>query len=166
MSAVNLDDNLQKGILGLPTSVPPSEIKRQSVRLAGAFHDRGLAVVRVKVAWSPDRGDLPRSRAVKPEPSSAPPAEFAEFPEDFLPEEGDIVIVKRHQHRREIHRPGRRGTQLQRVVRRGRHDRPRRRLRRTQLHRDRAPGSGRSPQATKSSRRSRPDAGRHLPATN
>jgi nicotinamidase-related amidase len=103
MSAVNLDDkpalvliDLQKGILGRPTAVPPNEIKRQAMRLAAVFHARGLPVVRVKVAWSPDGGDLPRTRAVRPGPSSAPPAEFGEFPEDFLPEDRDIVIVKRH----------------------------------------------------------------------
>ncbi|GAX58220.1 MULTISPECIES: isochorismatase family protein [Streptomyces] len=88
--------DLQKGILALPTVVPSDRIMMQGMRLADAFHARNLPVVRVKVAWSADGGDLPSTRVAKPGPTTAPPAEFGEFPAEFLPESDDIVIVKRH----------------------------------------------------------------------
>ena len=53
-------------------------------------------MVRVKLAFSADGGDLPPGRALIPGPQSAPPAAYSEFPEDFPPHPGDIVVVKRH----------------------------------------------------------------------
>ena len=103
MSSVKLEEraalvliDIQKGILALPTAVPTTEIKARCMRLAEAFHARDLPVVRVRVGWSADGGDLPRMRAEKPGPAAPPPAEFAQFPEDFPAAPGDISIVKRH----------------------------------------------------------------------
>lgn len=103
MAEINLDKNtalvlidLQKGILALPTAVPSDHILEQGTRLAAAFHGGNLPVVRVKVAWSADGGDLPATRVTKPGPTAAPPAAFSEFPDDFLPADNDIVITKRH----------------------------------------------------------------------
>ena len=53
-------------------------------------------MVRVKLAFSADGGDLPPGRALIPGPQSAPPAAYSEFPEDFPPHPGDIIVVKRH----------------------------------------------------------------------
>ncbi|MCX3064178.1 hydrolase [Streptomyces beihaiensis] len=89
--------DLQNGILGMPTAPYASDaVLHNAVRLADAFRARNLPVVRVRVAWSPDGGDLPVSRTVAPGPRQAPPAEFAEFPAEFGPLGDDIVITKRH----------------------------------------------------------------------
>lgn len=51
--------DLQNGILGLPTVHPSADVLKNGVKLAEAFRAKGLPVVRVKVAWSQDGGDLP-----------------------------------------------------------------------------------------------------------
>jgi nicotinamidase-related amidase len=103
MSAITIDQraalvliDLQNGILALPTLLSPDDIKDRARRLAAAFRASGLPVVRVKLEWSADGGDLPPGRVLIPGPGSAPPAAFSGFPEDFAPEPGDIVVVKRH----------------------------------------------------------------------
>ena len=103
MSAITIDErsalvliDLQKGILALPTLLRQDDIKDRARRLAAAFRASTLPVVRVKLAFSADGGDLPHGRALIPGPKSAPPAAFSEFPEDFLPEPGDIILVKRN----------------------------------------------------------------------
>ena len=103
MSTITIDKrpalvliDLQKGILALPTLLSQDDIKNRARQLAAAFRANALPVVRVKVAWSPDGGDLPPSRALMPGPETVPPAGYSEFPNDFLPEPGDLVIVKRH----------------------------------------------------------------------
>jgi nicotinamidase-related amidase len=103
MSTITIDErsalvliDLQKGILALPTLLSPDDIKNRARRLAAAFRASTLPVVRVKVAWSADGGDLPPGRALIPGPKSAPPTAYSEFPEDFPPHPGDIILVKRH----------------------------------------------------------------------
>ncbi|MCQ4206285.1 isochorismatase family protein [Streptomyces longispororuber] len=88
--------DLQNGILGLPTVHPSDGVLKNAVRLADAFRAKGLPVVRVRVAWSPDGGDLPVSRSAAPGLTQAPPAEFAAFPDELGPLGDDIVITKRH----------------------------------------------------------------------
>jgi nicotinamidase-related amidase len=101
MPAITIDQrsalvliDLQKGILALPTLLSQDDIKNRARRLAAAFRATALPVVRVKVAFSADGGDLPPGRALVPE--SAPPAAYSEFPDDFPPHPGDLVLVKRH----------------------------------------------------------------------
>lgn len=103
MPAITIDQrsalvliDLQKGILALPTLVDPDDIKNRARRLAAAFRATALPVVRVKVAFSADGGDLPPGRALVPGPETAPPAAYSEFPDDFPPHPGDIILVKRH----------------------------------------------------------------------
>ncbi|MET9497645.1 isochorismatase family protein [Streptomyces sp. NPDC006552] len=88
--------DLQNGILGLPTVHPSAEVLKNGARLADAFRAKGLPVVRVRVTWSPDGGDLPMSRSEGPGMTQAPPPEFAEFPAELGPLGDDIVITKRH----------------------------------------------------------------------
>jgi nicotinamidase-related amidase len=92
MSAPTIDErpalvliDLQKGILALPTLVSPDDMKNRARQLAAAFRAHTLPVVRVKLAFSADGGDLPPGRALIPGPQSAPPAVYSEFPEDFAP---------------------------------------------------------------------------------
>jgi nicotinamidase-related amidase len=102
MSAIAIDKrsalvliDLQKGILALPALLGPDDIKTRARRLAAAFRASTLPV-RVKLAFSADGGDLPPGRALMPGRESAPPAAYSEFPEDFPPHPGDIIVVKRH----------------------------------------------------------------------
>jgi nicotinamidase-related amidase len=88
--------DLQNGILGLPTVHPAADVLKNGARLADAFRAKGLPVVRVRVTWSPDGGDLPVSRSEAPGLTQAPPAAFAEFPPELGPLGDDIVITKRH----------------------------------------------------------------------
>jgi nicotinamidase-related amidase len=88
--------DLQNGILALPTLLSQDDIKNRARQLAAAFRANSMPVVRVKVAWSPDGGDLPPGRALMPGPGTVPPAGYSEFPEDFPPHSGDLVVVKRH----------------------------------------------------------------------
>ncbi|MEU9029509.1 hydrolase [Streptomyces sp. NPDC048383] len=100
--ALNLEDDtalvlidLQSGILALPTTRPAHEVLRRGVRLAEAFRARKLPVVLVKVAWSPDGGDLPTLEVDRPGPAAAPPAAFSEIPAE-LAALADVVVTKRH----------------------------------------------------------------------
>ena len=92
MSAIAIDEHsalvlidLQKSILALPTLRSPDDIKNRARRLAAAFRATALPVVRVKLAFSADGGDLPPGRALIPAPQSAPPTAYSEFPDDFPP---------------------------------------------------------------------------------
>ncbi|MGW5399143.1 hydrolase [Streptomyces sp. NPDC003952] len=103
MSEITLDKHtalvlidLQKGIMALPVVTPSEQILDKGIRLAGAFRTAGLPVVLVKVAWSPDGGDLPTARADAPGPTTAPPAQFSELPPELAAGADDIVITKRH----------------------------------------------------------------------
>jgi nicotinamidase-related amidase len=103
MPAITIDErsalvliDLQKGILALPTILSPNDIKNRARRLAAAFRASTLPVVRVRLAFSADGGDLPPGRTLIPGPKSAPPTAFSEFPEDFPPHPGDIILIKRH----------------------------------------------------------------------
>lgn len=81
MPATTLDErtalvliDLQNGILGLPTVHPADGVLKNGATLADAFRAKGLPVVRVRVAWSPDGGDLPVSRSATPDsPRRRPP---------------------------------------------------------------------------------------------
>ncbi|MCX4781944.1 hydrolase [Streptomyces sp. NBC_01264] len=103
MSEITLDQHtalvlidLQKGILALPVVTPAERILSQGIRLADAFRAAGLPVILVKVAWSPDGGDLPPTRTDRPGPATAPPAEFSALPAELTTGVHDIVITKRH----------------------------------------------------------------------
>ncbi|MFD9333128.1 hydrolase [Streptomyces sp. NPDC060028] len=87
--------DLQSGILALPTNRPADEVLQKGIALAEAFRAHKLPVVLVKVAWSPDGGDLPTLEVDRPGPASAPPAGFSEIPAE-LAALGDVVVTKRH----------------------------------------------------------------------
>ncbi|MCB5182402.1 hydrolase [Streptomyces antimicrobicus] len=89
--------DLQDGILALPTARPSQEVLARGVELAAAFRARGLPVVRVRVAWSADGGDLPGADADRPGPTAVPPEAFASFPPALTAGgERDVVVTKRH----------------------------------------------------------------------
>lgn len=77
--------DLQKGIVGLPTAHPTSEIVERSAQLARAFRQRGLPVVLVNVtAAAPGRTDAgPRKFAFAEDWTDLVP-ELEQRPEDIL----------------------------------------------------------------------------------
>jgi nicotinamidase-related amidase len=88
--------DLQKGITAMPTVHPAERIIEQAARLARAFRERALPVVRVRVAFSPDGGDVLRARVdAPPPPSGARAADWAELREEIGTGPTDIVITKR-----------------------------------------------------------------------
>ena len=87
--------DLQKGITALATETPGDVIVERAARLAKAFRERNLPVVRVRVAFSPDGGDVLRARVDAPPPASTRSAEWAELREEIGSGPTDIVITKR-----------------------------------------------------------------------
>lgn len=87
--------DLQKGITALPTETPADVIVERAARLARAFRERDLPVVRVRVAFSPDGGDVLRARVDAPPPTAARPADWAELREEIGSGPTDILITKR-----------------------------------------------------------------------
>jgi len=80
--------DLQKGITGLPTVHPTSEIIERSARLARAFRERGLPVVLVNVS-----GMAPgRTEAVRPKFSF--PADWTELVPELERQPGDYLVTK------------------------------------------------------------------------
>ena len=82
--------DLQKGIVGMPTVHPASEIIGRAAQLARAFRERGLPIVLVRVTGAaPGRTDVGR-----------PKMEFADDWAEIVPElgqqPGDHIVSKQH----------------------------------------------------------------------
>ncbi|MDQ0794188.1 isochorismatase family protein [Streptomyces sp. B1I3] len=95
MTATTLDPrsalvvvDLQKGIVGLPTVHPASDVVARSATLAEAFRAKGLPVFLVRVT-----GGAP-GRNEGPAPSGRPAADWADIVPELGPHEDDIVITK------------------------------------------------------------------------
>lgn len=81
--------DLQKGIVGLPTAHPASDVVARAARLASAFRHRGLPVVLVNVAGvAPGRTEQAR-------PSGAFPDGWTELVPELKPEPQDHRVTKR-----------------------------------------------------------------------
>jgi nicotinamidase-related amidase len=78
--------DLQKGIVGLPTVHPTTEIIDRSAKLARAFRQRGLPVVLVNVtAAAPGRTDIgPRNLSSLPADWTELVPELEQHPNDYL----------------------------------------------------------------------------------
>jgi nicotinamidase-related amidase len=95
MALTKLDDNsalividLQKGITGLPTVHPASEIIDRSAELARAFRERGLPVVLVNVSGrAPGRTDAGN-------PTFTFPADWVELVPELEQHLGDHTVTK------------------------------------------------------------------------
>ena len=88
--------DLQQGIL--PYAKAPYDgaaVVAQAVPLAAAFHARRSPVVRVKVGFSADGGDVLKAIVDAPNPAGAPPSNWLDDPADLPTQPGDITIVKR-----------------------------------------------------------------------
>jgi nicotinamidase-related amidase len=77
--------DLQKGIVGMPTVHPASEIVGRSVQLARAFRKRGLPVVLVNVtAAAPGRTDAGRHHLSLPPDFAELIPELEQHPDDYV----------------------------------------------------------------------------------
>jgi nicotinamidase-related amidase len=81
--------DLQKGIVGLPTVHPTTEIVARSAKLARAFRQRGLPVVLVNVT-----GAAPGRTDVGPRNLSSLPADWAEFVPELEQRPDDYIVTK------------------------------------------------------------------------
>lgn len=80
--------DLQKGIVGLATAHPTSEIVDRSARLAKAFRERGLPVVLVNVAGrAPGRTEAGR-------PNFSFPPDWTELVPELEPQPSDHLVTK------------------------------------------------------------------------
>src|SRR6202051_2813337 len=81
--------DLQKGIVGLPTVHPTTEIVARCAKLARAFRERGLPVVLVNVtAAAPGRTDA------GPRNLSGLPADWTELVPELRQQPGDYLVSK------------------------------------------------------------------------
>ena len=88
--------DLQQGIL--PYAKAPYDgaaVMANAVPLAAAFHARKSPVVRVKVGFSADGGDLLKAIVDAPNPAGAPPSNWLDDPVELPTRPGDIAILKR-----------------------------------------------------------------------
>jgi nicotinamidase-related amidase len=88
--------DLQQGIL--PYAKAPYDdaaVMARAVPLAAAFHARRAPVVRVKVGFSADGGDVLKSVVDAPNPPAPVPADWLDDPTDLPTRPGDIAILKR-----------------------------------------------------------------------
>ena len=81
--------DLQKGIVGLPTVHPTTEIVARSAKLARAFRQRGLPVVLVNVT-----GAAPGRTDVGPRNLSALPPDWTELVPDLEQHPDDTLVRK------------------------------------------------------------------------
>jgi nicotinamidase-related amidase len=88
--------DLQQGILAYAKApYDAAAVMANAVPLAAAFHARKSPVVRVKVGFSADGGDMLKAIVDAPNPAGAPPSNWLDDPADLPTRPGDIVIVKR-----------------------------------------------------------------------
>ena len=81
--------DLQKGVVGLPTVHPTTEIVARSAKLARAFRQRGLPVVLVNVT-----GAAPGRTEVGPRNLSSLPADWAELVPELEQHPDDYLVTK------------------------------------------------------------------------
>jgi nicotinamidase-related amidase len=82
--------DLQKGIVGLPTAHPASQIIERAARLARGFRERGLPVVLVNVT------DRAPGRTDAGPPQHSPPPDWSELVPELEPQASDHTVSKQH----------------------------------------------------------------------
>jgi nicotinamidase-related amidase len=93
-TAVVLID-LQQGITALPTAHPADEIVLRSAALADAFREHHLPVVATRVGFSPDGGDVVRTRTAANTPMVTFGPEGTVMRPELRLNENAILITKR-----------------------------------------------------------------------
>src|ERR1700758_2760730 len=87
--------DLQDGITALPTVDPSDEIVARGARLADAFRAHKKLVVATRVAFSPDGGDVVKTRTATNGADRTPTPDYGEFRRELKLGNGDIPITKR-----------------------------------------------------------------------
>jgi nicotinamidase-related amidase len=88
--------DLQQGILGYAKApYGADEVLDRSARLVAAFRAAKAPIVRVKVGWSADGGDMPAAPVDAPPPGKGLPADWLGDPRALPTLPGDIAILKR-----------------------------------------------------------------------
>jgi nicotinamidase-related amidase len=86
--------DLQTGVLAMPVAPhSATAVYDRSMRLAQRFRSAGAPVVWVRVSFSQDKADAPRSTVDQPTNYASLPSGWDEFPEP--PPQSDLVITKR-----------------------------------------------------------------------
>ena len=80
--------DLQKGIVGLPTAHPTTEIVQRAASLADAFRARRLPVVLVNV------DGVPPGRTQAPARAGTPPPDWTDLVDELGARPGEITITK------------------------------------------------------------------------
>jgi nicotinamidase-related amidase len=87
--------DLQDGITALPTVDPSDRIVARGARLADAFRAHKKLVVATRVAFSPDGGDVLKTRTAANRGGPTPTPDYGEFRSELKLGNGDIPITKR-----------------------------------------------------------------------
>jgi nicotinamidase-related amidase len=87
--------DLQHGITALPTVDPSDKIVARGAQLADAFRATNKPVVATRVAFSPDGGDVLKTRTAANSVKPAPVPDYGEFHTELNLGNGDISITKR-----------------------------------------------------------------------
>jgi nicotinamidase-related amidase len=85
--------DLQKGITAMPTVHSADGVIERAAAMARAFRARELPVVRVRVAFSADGGDVIRSRVDAPPPTITRGPDWADLREEIGTGPHDIIIT-------------------------------------------------------------------------
>ena len=87
--------DLQHGITALPTVDPSDQIVARGARLADAFRAHKKLVVATRVAFSPDGGDVLKTRTAANRGGPTPTPDYGGFRSELQLGNGDIPITKR-----------------------------------------------------------------------
>ena len=87
--------DLQDGITAMPTVDPSDQIVARGARLADAFRAHRKLVVATRVAFSPDGGDVIKTRTATNGADRTPTPDYGEFRRELKLGSGDIPITKR-----------------------------------------------------------------------
>jgi nicotinamidase-related amidase len=87
--------DLQHGITALPTVDPSDQIVARVARLADAFRAHKKLVVATRVAFSPDGGDVIKTRTAANGAGPKPAPDDADLHTELNLADGDISITKR-----------------------------------------------------------------------
>ena len=87
--------DLQHGITALPTVHPSEQVVARGARLADAFRAHKNLVIATRLAFSPDGGDVIKTRTAGNGTNATPAPGYAEFHTELSLGDGDVSITKR-----------------------------------------------------------------------
>ena len=85
---------LQRGITAMPTVHSAEDVVAKAARLVDAWHRHRLPVIAVHVAFSPDGGDVLRTRTDARAPGGPPRPDFSELRPELGLDTRDLIVAK------------------------------------------------------------------------